>query len=127
MQRFSDVTICFTGDANTAGIGKRLQSGCDVHAVSEEIATSDQHVTDVDADPELKSASLTDRLVRFGEGRLHFCGTLDCIHHARKLGQDTVSRRIRDPASIFFDEPVHHFAMVGQDTEGRDLVRTHES
>ena len=52
---FSDEGVCCARNAHASWLGKALQTGGDIHSVTEQVATSEHHVTDMDSDSELKA------------------------------------------------------------------------
>jgi hypothetical protein len=95
-----------SGNADTSWDSEPLKAGRYVHPVAEQITATDNHVTDVNPDPELQVAFLESVLAGLREGVLDIYSTLNSIHRAWELGQNTIARRIRDPTAIFGNQPV---------------------
>src|SRR5215472_2055649 len=50
-----DMLVNSVGDANGAGPGESLEPGGDVDAIAEDVATVDDHVAEIDTDPEFET------------------------------------------------------------------------
>jgi hypothetical protein len=77
--------------------------------------------------PKPKTIVLWSALNRLSNGFLYGNGTLDRIHSARELGQDTVASGVGDPTAMLSNEAVHDLAVGRQGTEGSDLVLLHQA
>jgi hypothetical protein len=114
-------------DVDTSWFSKALQSGGNVHSVPEQIAASDHHIANMDADPKFETALLRDVVVSLRKRVLYLYGALDSIYGTWELGQDTVACRIGDPPAMRRDQPVHDLAMGCQGVERSDLVLAHQA
>jgi hypothetical protein len=57
------VLVNSVGDANGAWPGKSLEAGGDVDAITEDLAAVDDHVAEIDTDPEFETPVRRDRIV----------------------------------------------------------------
>jgi hypothetical protein len=76
--------------------------------------------------PKAKGATRVLVIVKLYEGLLDLHGALDCIHGAAELGQNTITCRIGDPATMLGNKPVHDLAMRCEDAESSNLILAHE-
>ena len=58
-----DLLVNGMGDANRAGLGESLEAGGDVDAIAEDVAAIDDHVAEIDTDPELETPVRRDGVV----------------------------------------------------------------
>src|SRR5262249_3210331 len=58
-----DLVVYGLRDADRAGLGERLEPGGDVDAVAKDIVAVDDHVAEIDADPQLQPTLKWDRIV----------------------------------------------------------------
>jgi hypothetical protein len=79
------------------------------------------------SDPELETTIFRYILVCTRECILHLGSAPDGIDGARELGQDTVASGVRDPPTVFDNEPIHDLTMGGQGAEGADLILLHHA
>jgi hypothetical protein len=93
-----------------------------VHAVAEEIAPAHDHIADVHADAEPQTPILLKAVVCGAQLFLNFDSTLNCINDTWELGKHAVTGGVRDPASVFGDEPVHDLAVSRQGAQGPDFI-----
>ena len=63
-----DLLVDSAGDANGAGSGESLKASCDVDAITEDVATIDDHVAEIDADPQFEAPIRREEVVD-GAGR----------------------------------------------------------
>jgi hypothetical protein len=111
----------------TPWLRQRLQTRRDVNCVSEQVARSHHHVTDVDTNPKLDAAIGCETGVRFGQGGLRLHRALHRFYSASELGKDTITRRVRYAAPVFPNDPVDDCAPFSQAFERADLVSAHEA
>ncbi len=81
-------------DRDAAGFGQGLQPRRDVDAVAVEIAAFDDHIADIDADPEYHGLVGGPGLVRLGHLLLQGDGAEHGIDRAAELHQHAVLRSI---------------------------------
>ena len=58
-----DLLVDSLGDANGARSGESLKTGCDVDAITEDVATVDDHVAEIDTDPQFEAPIRRDETV----------------------------------------------------------------
>ena len=58
-----DLLVNSVGDANGAGLGESLEACSDVNAITEDVAAIDDHVAEIDTDPELETPVRRDGIV----------------------------------------------------------------
>jgi hypothetical protein len=109
-------------DADSAGMGQRLQAGRDVDAVPQQIAVHLHHVADGDPDPEFDATVLRVGLVALAQGLLDLEGGAQGFDRARELGEDRVPRDVEDPAMGAGDAIPEDGAVLGQPAQGVFLV-----
>ena len=51
-----DLVVDGLRDADRAGLGERLEPGGDVDAIAKDVVAVDDHVAEIDADPQLEPA-----------------------------------------------------------------------
>jgi hypothetical protein len=86
-----DLAVGVPRDADSAGLSQRLQSRRHVDPVAVEIVVLDDHVADVDADPEGDPPIFGDRLVTFRHLALDVDGESYRVDHAGELHQRPVA------------------------------------
>src|SRR5437879_1543373 len=103
------------------------RASSDIHGVAEEIVALNDDVTDVDADPKphlLTGRSISILLVY---GFLHRDGTLQGIHGAGEIGDETVARRVEDPTAMRGDQAIDDDPIRGEGPKGADLIEPHQA
>jgi hypothetical protein len=58
-----DLIVNSVGDANGARLGESLEAGGDVDAIAEDVAAVDDHVAEIDTDPEFETRKTWDASV----------------------------------------------------------------
>jgi hypothetical protein len=126
-QDFPHLIVSHTGDTEPSSLGKRLQSGGNIHPVAEQIAGVDHNVPDMHADSEVDVTALGKPGVYFGQGILSLHGTPDGVDRAAKLRQYAVARCIGDTPPMRRNEAVQDFPALRKSVESGDLINTHEA
>jgi hypothetical protein len=119
--------MCACRNANSSWLGKTLQSGSNVHSVSEEVASTYHYVTNMNTDAELQAALSGLVLVQGSQRLLNLDSASGSIDGAGELREHAVPSRVGDPATMFIDEPVHDLAMLGQAPESCILILAHQA
>jgi hypothetical protein len=96
-----DLPMHFSGDANATGLRQALQTRCYVHVVAENIASIDDDVADVDANPELDALRIRHLGVALGHSTLNIKSAAGCVHYAAKLSQQPIAGVLDDTAAVF--------------------------
>ena len=96
-------------DADAAGRGQPLEPRRDVDAIAVDVVAVDDHVAEVDADPELDAELRLDVGVVLGDAPLDLDRTLDGVDHARELDQGAVARKLDHPAAALGDLGLNEF------------------
>jgi hypothetical protein len=122
-----DLFLHLAGDANASRIRKRLKPSRDIDAVAKQISLPEEHIPDVDPDPEPERTAVRMLLVFFSKRVLHLESALDSIHHAWKFCQHAIACRIGNPPAMSRNEPVHDLTVSHQGMKGANLVSTHQS
>ena len=104
---FSDLIVGRPGQADAARLCDALQARRHVHAVSEQVAPSHDHIADVHADAEPQTTVLLKALVRIAELLLNRDRALNRVNSTREFGKHAVTGGVGDPASVLGDKPVH--------------------
>ena len=71
-----DLLVDSLGDANGAGLGERLEPGGDVDAIAKDVVAIDDHVAEIDTDPEFETTFGRDRVVDGTRRSLHLDGAV---------------------------------------------------
>ena len=98
------------GNANLAWRGDSLETGRDVHAISEDVATLNNHVAEIDADAKLDTVVLGESDIAFGHLPPHRDCRSDGSDYARKLDQNAIAGRLDDAPVVAGDLRVDQFA-----------------
>ena len=101
-----DVLVHGVRDANSARLRQCLEPGGDVDSVTENIVAVDDHVPEIDADPQLEPALRQDRIVDRTRGALHLDRAVQRVDDARKICQQAVAGRADDPSAMCRDQRV---------------------
>jgi hypothetical protein len=88
-------------DANPARLRQSLQTRCHIHAVAENVTSIDNDVSNIDADAELNTLLIWYLGIAPGHPSLNVKSAAHCVHHASKLGQQSISGMLDDPAAMF--------------------------
>ena len=83
-------------------------------------------ISEIDADPEQHAAMLGHVLVARSHENLDLDRTLRRADHARKLGEDTVTSRVDDTATVTAHDRQDHGLMCFEVADGGGLVLAHE-
>ena len=102
----SDVVVNGLRDADRAGLRERLEPGGDVDPVAKDVVAVDDHVAEIDANPQFQTALGRDRVVDRTRGPLHFDGAVQRVDDARKIRQQAVACGADDPSAMRRDQRV---------------------
>jgi hypothetical protein len=91
------------GDVDAPWFSKALQTGSNVHPISEQIAASDHHIANMNTDPKFETVPLRDVVVSLRKGVLYLYGTLDRIYGTGELSQNTIPGCVGNPSAMFRD------------------------
>ena len=80
-----------------------LEPRRDVDAIAVDVVAVDDHVAEVDADPELDAVRRLEVRVVLGDAPLHLDRALDSVDHARELDQRAVAGELDDAAAMLGD------------------------
>ena len=103
VEAVADLVAHGGGDADAAGGRQLLQAGRDVDAVAEDVAVLDDHVAEVDADPELDPARRRNVRVAPRHSSLDFGGALHGVGDALEFHQHAVAGGLDDAALVLGD------------------------
>ena len=90
-------------DADAARPSQTFQPRCDIDAIAVDVVAIDDHIAEVDADPELDAVLGLEVRVVYGDALLNLDRAPHRIDHARKLDQDTITRKLDDAAAMLCD------------------------
>jgi hypothetical protein len=90
-------------DADAAGVGEALQPRRDVDPITVDLIALDNHVAEVDADPELHPALRWQLRVLSFERGLNIHRAIHRLDHAGELGQNAVAGRVYEAAVVPLD------------------------
>ncbi len=96
------------GNADTAGIGERLEPSGDVYAVAVDVVAIHNDVAEVDPDPQFNPVARRHVLISTCEGSLDLERALGGIHRARELDQHAITGGFDDAAVVLGDTRVEH-------------------
>lgn len=115
------------GDDNASGFAELVEPRRDINPVAEDIVAFDDHVAEMDSDAEANC------LVRgigipVGHAVLHREAAFHGRHDRLELGQDSVTGRLDDPASVSGDGVVDKLGAVRLErSERAALVSSHQA
>jgi hypothetical protein len=101
-----DLVVDGLRDANGSGLGQRLEPGGDVDAVAKNVVTVDDHVAEIDTDPQLETARGRHRIVDGPRSTLHLDGAGQRIDNARKIRQQAVACGPNDAPAMRPDQRI---------------------
>ncbi len=102
----ADAFVDDGGNANAAGLGQRLQAGGDVDAIAVNVVALDDHVAEIDPDPQ-HDPRLAQGLIGKGAVRaLHRDGAIHRIDHAAEFDDGAVADQLDDAAVMGGDRRV---------------------
>ena len=93
-----DLVEGVAGNDDAAGLGERLEPRGDVDAVAVDVVALDDHVAEIDADPELDALVLGRIGVALGHAALDRERALYGVDHARELDQGAIAHQLDDAA-----------------------------
>jgi len=104
----ADAFVDDGGNANAAGLGQRLQAGGDVDAIAIDIVAFDDHITEIDPDPQ-HNPRLPQGLVGQGAVRaLHRQGAVHRVDHAAEFDDGAIADELDDAAVMGGDRRVEN-------------------
>jgi hypothetical protein len=98
-----DLPLRILGDANATGFRNSFQSCCNVHPITEDVATVEHDIPDVDPNAELDPFLLRDIGVALGHAALDIDSTAYGIHNAGEHRQQPISGVLDDPPTVLSD------------------------
>src|SRR5262249_2404187 len=113
---------------DSAGLGQRLQTGCEVDAIAIKVAALDDDVTEIDADAQ--HDALVVRLADPGLGHpfLQLDGAANRIDRAGELDQHAVTHHLDNPTVVSRDKRTQNVASTNFERRQRaDLVLLHKA
>jgi hypothetical protein len=111
------------GNADSPRLGHRLEPGGDVHPVSEQIATFDHDITEVDADAEADAALGQDVFLIIRDPSLQGNRTSHGVYDGAKFHKSTVAHQLNDAPLVLCEERIHDLEAQPLDrSEGVRLV-----
>ncbi len=123
----ADLVAHHPRDADSTGLGQRLQSRSDVDAITVDVVRLDNHVTEVDADTEGDPLVLGRFRIAVGHPALDLDSAAHRVDYARKLGQHSVARVLHGPAAMFLDLGVDQLTQMRPEAFVRVfLIHTHQ-
>src|SRR5262245_39122049 len=115
------------GDANAPGLCKVFETGSNVDAVAIDAGLVKDDVTLVDAYAELHEATFFYIRIALRHRPLDCHCTLGGVHHAAKLGQDTVTGGINDAAAVLLNHGDHHGLMLLEAANRVGFIHAHRA
>src|SRR6516164_4006683 len=89
--------------ANATGLGNRLQTCCDVHAVSKNVTTVDHDIPDVDADAKLDPPLFGHVGIALSHAALDINGATQRVHNTAELSQQPIAGILDYPPTVLSD------------------------
>ena len=111
-----------SGSPSPLLLGQGLQPRCDIHPVAENIFSLDNHIAEVDPNPELDPLLWRSGRVAVGHPPLHLHGAPDGVDHAGELGQEPVAGGLDDTPPVLGDLRLDQVPEVGLETLVRPLL-----
>ena len=115
------------GDHDPAGLGELLEAGGDVHPVAVDVLALDDHVAEVDADPEADALGLGHARLPLGHAALDRDRARDGVDDAGELAERAVAHELDDAAAVLGDERLDELPAVRLEARERaGLVALHQ-
>ena len=113
---------------DAAGLGDALDPRRDIDPVAENVGTLDDHVAQVDSDPQLDAAILGHCGVAVAHVALDIDRAIDRADHAGEFDQHAIAGQLDDPPLMLGDTRIDHFgAMLLQRGQRPDLIAAHQA
>ena len=109
------------------GLGERLEPGGDVDAIAKDVVAIDDHVAEIDADPQLETALGRDRVIDGVRCSLHLDGAVQRVDDARKIRQQAVARGADDPPVMRRDQRVDRAAQPSERLMRTRFILAHQA
>ena len=123
-----DLAVDAPRQPHAAGLAQALDPRRHVDAVAVDRVAVDDHVAEVDADPEADALVFRDIGILLQHGALDRDGGLDRVDGARELDERAVALEVDDPAAVpVQDRPDHLLPQAFQPSEGARLVALHQA
>src|SRR5262249_34316302 len=90
-------------NADTAGLGERLQARCDIDAVAQDVVVLDDNVPQVDANAKPDTPLIGYVRLAVEHPTLHLDGAADRVDDAREFHEHAVAGILDDAPVIFLD------------------------
>ena len=97
-------------EANPARLSQRFEPGCNIDAVTENVAILDDDVTDIDAHAKFDAAPCRCHGVAGDHLPLHLDGTAHRVDDAGELDKEAVAHRFDDATPMIGDFGIAEFA-----------------
>ena len=122
-----DLVVDGLRNADCAGLGERLEPGSDVDAIAKDVVAVDDHVAEIDADPQLETALGRDRLIDCARCSLHLDSAAQRVDDARKIRQQAVACGTDDPPAMRRDQRVDRTAEFAERLMRTRFILAHQS
>src|SRR5262249_11619320 len=103
LQFTGDLFLHLPGDANSARLGNRLETGRNVNAIPIDAGFVVHNVAEIDANPVLHAAFWGNASIAICHHLLDRTSALDSVKRARELSEDAVACSINNPAAVIRD------------------------
>lgn len=100
----ANLVIDVAGNADTSGLGLCLQSGSNVHPVSQQVAALYYDIAQIDPNPKSDLACAWELVIAGPQRRLHLGGAAHGVDGAAKFRQDRVPCGIKNAPAVKGDE-----------------------
>jgi len=96
-------------DADPTRFGKGFQPRRDIHTVAEYVVWLDDHIPEIDPNPELDPALWCSFGVSLRHSLLDLDGAPNSVDHPLELGQEAITSVLYDPAPVLPDLGIDQF------------------
>jgi len=113
-------------DANAARLGDTFKPRGHIDSVAEDVVPLDQHVAQIDPDPEQHPTVMRDAFVALGHRCLHGDRAFYGIDNRGELDEHAIARGLDDTAAMLRHQRVAHNTVLAQRARSPSLVEPHE-
>jgi hypothetical protein len=104
----------------------RASSRAAIHPIAEDVVFLNDHVAEIDPNPELDPLLRQGGRISLGHAPLHFRRATNSVNHARELGQEAVAGVLYDPAPVLRDLRIDQLPEMSLEPLVRPLlIRAH--
>src|SRR6516164_10671765 len=123
----SDLITDRAGEANSPGLGQRLQPGGNINAVTKEVRALDDYVPQMDADAESHLLTFGAVRVLFRDRLLGCDGALDRVDRTCEIRHQAVPGGIEYSTAMGGDQSIENRPVRLKRAQRADLVQPHQA